>query len=109
MYRYIVIDDEKFTRIGTIAKLEPMSDQLVCAGEASNGELGLSLIEKIHPDIVITDMKMPVLGGEQLLPIIAEKYPDIYIIEMCIRDSPIAKSFRCSCSLDSLAVIISIG
>lgn len=80
MYRYIVIDDEKFTRIGTIGKLEGMSNRLICAGEASNGEQGLSLIEEVHPHIVITDMKMPVLGGEQLLPILAKNYPDIYII-----------------------------
>jgi two-component system response regulator YesN len=80
MYRYIVIDDEKPTRTGTILKLAPLSDQLVCIGEAANGEDGLKLTEELHPDIVITDMKMPVLGGEQLLPILAEKYPDIYIV-----------------------------
>lgn len=80
MYRYIVIDDEKPTRTGTIQKLASLSDQLVCIGEASNGEQGLELVKELHPDIVITDMKMPVLGGERLLPVLAEKYPDIYII-----------------------------
>ena len=37
MYTYIVIDDEKFTRMGTIKKLQPMADQITCIGEADFG------------------------------------------------------------------------
>lgn len=80
MYTYIIIDDEELTRIGTKEKLSSITDQALCVGEADNGEKGLRLVQMFHPDIVITDMKMPVLGGEKLLPILAEKYPDIYII-----------------------------
>lgn len=42
MYTYIVIDDEKFTRMGTIKKLQPMADQITCIGEADNGQPALS-------------------------------------------------------------------
>lgn len=80
MYTYIIIDDEELTRIGTKEKLSSITDQAICIGEADNGEKGLLLVQTLHPDIVITDMKMPVLGGEKLLPILAEKYPEIYII-----------------------------
>ncbi len=80
MYTYVIIDDEELTRIGTKKKLSSITDQAICIGETDNGEKGLALIQKLHPNIVITDMKMPVLGGEKLLPILAEKYPEIYII-----------------------------
>lgn len=80
MYRYLIIDDEKFTRLGTIAKLAPMEYVIRCVGEAANGADGLALTEELHPDIIITDMKMPGMGGEELLPLLAKKYPDIYII-----------------------------
>jgi two-component system response regulator YesN len=80
MYHYIIIDDETPTREGTIAKLSPLHEQIACIGQADDGADGLLMIDRFHPDIVITDMKMPVLGGEKLLPILAEKYPDISII-----------------------------
>ncbi|HEY5668241.1 MAG TPA: response regulator [Candidatus Saccharimonadales bacterium] len=34
---------------------------------ADNGQLGLSLIEKMHPDIVLLDLMMPVMTGEEML------------------------------------------
>ncbi len=80
MYRYIIIDDEEIIRKGTLEKLSPMGDAVCCAGEASDGEEGLSLIERQKPDIAITDMKMPVMGGDMLLPILCERYPDMPII-----------------------------
>lgn len=80
MYTYIVVDDEKLTRKGTIKKLEPLGDVISCCGEAENGEEALKLIEVQDPDIIITDMNMPVLSGSQLLPIITSRYPDKRII-----------------------------
>ena len=80
MLRFILIDDEPITRKGTLEKLSPLMDQLRCVGEAGDGREGLELIEKEHPDIVITDMKMPVLDGLTLLPVIADKYPEISLI-----------------------------
>lgn len=80
MYTYVVIDDETLIRKGTIKKLQPMEDQIACIGEADNGKSGLKLIEEAHPDFVILDMQMPVMGGLELLPCLAEKYPDMPLI-----------------------------
>lgn len=80
MYTYIVIDDEKLIRKGTIKKLQPMADQITCIGEADNGQSGIRLIADVHPDFVILDMQMPVMGGKELLPYLAENYPDMPLI-----------------------------
>lgn len=80
MYSYIIIDDESIIRKGTEKKLEPLSDQIRCIGYAENGQEGLALIEKLHPDIVILDMQMPVMDGTMLLPYLAEHYPDMPLI-----------------------------
>lgn len=80
MYQYIILDDEYLTRKATIEKLAPLSELVQCIGEGEDGQEGLGLIDTLHPDIVITDMKMPLFGGDRLLPILAEKYPDIFII-----------------------------
>lgn len=80
MYKYVIIDDEFLTRKGTIEKLAPVSDILQCAGEAEDGKAGLELINTVHPELVITDMKMPVMDGTALLPILSEQYPEIALI-----------------------------
>lgn len=80
MYTYIVIDDETLIRKGTIKKLKTMENQITCIGEADNGQSGLTLIEEVHPDFVILDMQMPVMGGLELLPCLAEKYPEMPLI-----------------------------
>ena len=79
MYSYIIVDDEPLIRKGTRKKLESM-DKLSCAGEASNGEAALELIRGKDPDLIITDMKMPIMDGTELLPVISSQYPDKYII-----------------------------
>ncbi len=80
MYRYIIIDDESLTRKGTIKKIGTLDDRVQCVGEADNGETAMQLILKTDPDIIITDMNMPVVDGTQLLKLIREKYPDKQII-----------------------------
>src|SRR5690606_13129888 len=49
-------------------------------GEAANGEQALSLIEQVQPDIVITDVVMPVTDGIELIKEIKAKYPTIEIV-----------------------------
>ena len=57
-----------------------MEEQITCIGEADNGKAGIELIQEVHPDIVILDMQMPIMGGKELLPYLAESYPDMPLI-----------------------------
>jgi CheY-like chemotaxis protein len=60
----LCIEDEAFLR-------EDLADELLLAGYdvllASNGREGLDLIASRKPDIVITDISMPVMGGYEVL------------------------------------------
>lgn len=80
MYTYLIADDETLIRQGTIKKLDPISDQIKCIGEASNGMECLEKAENLNPDIFLIDMQMPVMDGVELLPKIHEKYPGKPII-----------------------------
>lgn len=80
MYTYILIDDEAITRQGTLKKLEPIRESVSCVAEAENGETALALIKEYNPDIIITDMQMPVMNGSELLPYLNEHYPEKQII-----------------------------
>ena len=51
-----------------------------CVAQASNGKAALEQIEEKDPDFVITDMKMPIMDGTQLLPVLSTQYPEKYII-----------------------------
>lgn len=80
MYTYIIIDDESLTRKGTRKKLEPLGDTLTCSGEAANGKDAMELIWNVDPDIIITDMNMPVMDGTEFLPLLSKSYPNKQII-----------------------------
>jgi len=80
MYTYIIVDDETSIRKGTIKKLEPLHDIITCAGEAANGQEAIALAEETAPDIIITDMSMPVMDGTNLLPWLTEHFPSTRII-----------------------------
>ncbi|MDR1638749.1 MAG: response regulator [Clostridiales bacterium] len=103
MYQYIVVDDERLVRKGTIAKLKGMEDKLVCIGEADNGQAALDLIESLSPQIVVTDMNMPVMDGLLLLPQIMEKHPDMQLVVISgYRDFEYAKQAVMAKAVDYL-------
>lgn len=65
--KVVIIDDEPWTR-GVIVNLAQCSSLgLEVVGEAADGEAGLTLIRKVLPDIVITDVRMPRIGGIELV------------------------------------------
>lgn len=80
MYTYIIIDDEELIRKGTIKKISPIADQVVCIGEAEEGTEGIRLIEELQPDFVILDMQMPGIDGMELLPYLSGRYPNMPLI-----------------------------
>jgi Response regulator containing CheY-like receiver domain and AraC-type DNA-binding domain len=67
MYRLIIIDDEELFRKNLINKIDWCSYGITIAGEAENGREALEIIRKIKPDIVICDIKMPIMDGISVL------------------------------------------
>jgi two-component system, response regulator YesN len=80
MYKMLIVDDEKLIRKGLIAKLAHNDISFAWIGEASNGNEAIALIEANHPDIVITDIRMPVMDGIELMRCCYEGFPNIKFI-----------------------------
>ena len=77
--KLIIADDHEIFRDGLKLMLA-RQDEIELIGEADNGKDLLELVEKQHPDVVLTDIKMPIMDGIEATRILSEKYPDLGII-----------------------------
>ncbi len=75
--KIIVIDDEKAIRDGCHRVLTGKGYEVITA---ENGQIALDILAKELIDIILLDLKMPIIGGEKVLEIAREKYPDIPVI-----------------------------
>ncbi len=73
MYKVLIVEDEIFVRLGIKMSVEWEKLGMEVAGDAENGKQALEIYEKEHPDIILTDLKMPVLDGMGLIRRIREK------------------------------------
>lgn len=79
MYKLLVVDDEKIGRDGIKFLLKKYSDEVEVA-EAVNGRVALEHIRSNPVDILITDIKMPIMGGMELIREVYSDYPNLKII-----------------------------
>ncbi|MDR7212647.1 response regulator transcription factor [Flavobacterium piscis] len=89
--KIVLVDDEILFRKG-ISFLLQRESNIDIVFEASNGEELISYLNKTptKPDIIITDLKMPVLNGVEATKIIRRDFPEIKIIALTSYDT---KSF----------------
>ncbi|RNB87322.1 response regulator [Brevibacillus fluminis] len=66
MYRLILVDDEEDVRQGVCAEIDWEACGFQIVGTAENGKEATELIERLLPDLVVTDIKMPFMDGLQL-------------------------------------------
>ncbi|MFN2232593.1 MAG: response regulator transcription factor [Anaerolineales bacterium] len=83
LVRVLIADDQKPTRQGLMAFMSLIS-QIEIIGEAVNGQEAVLLAEKYHPDVVLMDIKMPIMDGLQATRLIKSRWPEIKIIALTI-------------------------
>lgn len=67
MYQVFVVEDELLIRQSIRNVVENMPGPFAFCGEASDGEMALSMMQDLMPDIVLTDIRMPFLDGFELI------------------------------------------
>ncbi|WP_379153494.1 response regulator [Paenibacillus sp. sgz5001063] len=78
--RVLIVDDEILVRQGIKYVLDWEREGFQIVGEASNGQEALNTLLTLKPHILITDIVMPVMDGEELTRIVKRDYPDMEVI-----------------------------
>lgn len=80
MLKVFLVEDEFVVREGIKNKVDWKSHGYEFCGEAADGELAYPMIQKLKPDIVITDIRMPFMDGLVLSKLIKKEMPWVEII-----------------------------
>jgi DNA-binding NarL/FixJ family response regulator len=79
--KIIIVDDHPLFREGMklLIEVEGMGEVIA---EAENGRIFLDLLEKLHPDLVLMDIQMPVMGGLEATRKALAMMPDLKILAL---------------------------
>ena len=62
MITILIVDDQNLIRQGLKALLELESDMKI-VGEAENGQIAINLVRELQPNVILMDIRMPIMDG----------------------------------------------
>lgn len=77
--RVVVADDQATIREALATMLDLLPDISV-VGTARNGEIAVQQVAQHHPDVLLTDLRMPVMDGAEATRLVAEQSPDTAVV-----------------------------
>ena len=83
--RIIVVDDQSVVRQGFVALINTVADMEVVA-EGINGEQAIELYRQHKPDVMLIDLRMPVIGGVEAITKIRQEFPEARLIVVTTYD-----------------------
>ena len=76
----IVVDDERFVRMGIVGETDWASLGCEVVGEAENGLDALELVHEKNPELMICDIRMPKMNGLEMLKKLREEKNPVQVI-----------------------------
>jgi DNA-binding NarL/FixJ family response regulator len=90
--RILLVDDNQLIR-QSLRRLLEQHDQWKVCGEASNGRDAVSSFQRLHPDVVLLDFKMPDMNGLEAAREITHRGPvPILLVSMFLNDQLTAEA-----------------
>lgn len=91
--RIFLVDDHLVVRAGITSMLEFEKD-IKIVGQASNAQDALSQINKVVPDVILMDLKMPGVDGIQLTKMVRNKLPTCKVIILTLYDQYVGEAMK---------------
>jgi DNA-binding NarL/FixJ family response regulator len=85
MIRVLLVDDQSIIRQGLKALLQLEAD-LQIVGDAENGQVALQQVAALQPDVVLMDVRMPVMDGVAATQAIAQRFPTVKVLVLTTFD-----------------------
>src|SRR5512135_3429245 len=85
MIRVLICDDQAVVCEGLRAILSTV-DSIEVVGIANDGEQAVEEVSKLHPDVVLMDLKMPIMNGIQATRLIRTQFPEIRVLVLTTYD-----------------------
>ena len=86
-YTVLVVEDEQNQRRAIVERVDWSAAGFEVIGEAENGAEALDLVETLEPDLIMTDIKMPMISGLELAAKVRELRPATQIVILSGYDS----------------------
>lgn len=80
MYRLLIAEDDSTIRRGLVKVIQEMGLPIEHIQEADNGQSALALCESFRPQIIVTDVRMPLIDGLELIGTIRLEQPDLSFV-----------------------------
>ena len=78
--RIIIVDDQNLFVEGLRYIIEARASDITVVGTARNGAEAIDLVSEVRPDIVLMDVRMPVMDGVEATRIIHDRFPETAIL-----------------------------
>ena len=106
MYRVMIVEDELIVREWLCQKVNWAGFNLEVCAEAANGRNALALFEEKHPDIIITDIRMPIMDGIELMRQVRKKDQRVrFLVLTCLDEFALVKQ---AIDLDATSYILKL-
>jgi len=90
MIRLVLVDDQAAVRQGLRMRLL-LEPDIAVVGEASNGKEALALVQLLCPDVVLTDIEMPVMDGISATALLRTIAPQSVVVMLSIHDESMTR------------------
>jgi RNA polymerase sigma factor (sigma-70 family) len=85
MIRLLLVDDQSLICQGLKAMLS-LEPDLEVIGTADNGEMAIEQVALLKPDVVLMDLRMPVMDGREATRLISQQFPDVKVLVLSTFD-----------------------
>lgn len=80
----IIAEDKELLRRAIISELREFNIKI--SGEAPNGKVLLKLLQSRHPDVVLLDLDMPVMDGNEAMDHLASDFPEVKVLVLTLHN-----------------------